>query len=129
MCLSQIHELQLLFEGEPNISIEDWRANTTILHECVVFDNFFEVLQQLPSADRQRVLAFTTGSPCLPPGGFAKLSPRISLHLGDKGPNVLPTSHTCYNALVLQAYPSTEVLKIKLMQAVQETGLATFGMR
>ncbi len=75
-------------------------------------------------ADRRRLLAFTTGSACAPVRGLGSLA--ITLVRGSGGLEELPTSHTCFNQLVLPEYPSGEVMRGKLAIAMAHAD--GFGM-
>lgn len=73
-------------------------------------------------ADRRQFLLFATGSPRLPVGGFAALTPRLTVvDKGSPDPDaVLPSVMTCANYLKLPNYSSLEVLEQRLRLAMNE---------
>ncbi|KAG9338101.1 hypothetical protein JZ751_027072 [Albula glossodonta] len=84
-----------------------------------------EVVKEMDSEKRIRLLQFVTGTCRLPVGGFAEL-------IGSNGPQKfcidkvgketwLPRSHTCFNRLDLPPYRSLEQLREKLLFAIEET--------
>jgi len=80
---------------------------------------FWEALSHFSTEDMARFVQFVTGSSLLPPGGWADLSPSLQVSLGgDVGS--LPTSHTCFNLLVLPPAESYEELERVLLLAVRE---------
>jgi hypothetical protein len=101
---------------------------------------FWEVMGELDDRQVGKVLRFITGSDRVPMDGF---EPRVQIsRMGIDPPSgdgagdstadgaaitawesalPLPTAHTCFNQLVLPEYPSRDVLKRKLVFAVQES--------
>ncbi|KAG0306458.1 putative E3 ubiquitin-protein ligase HTD2, partial [Dissophora globulifera] len=77
---------------------------------------FWETVHAYDEKDKKRLLFFATGSDRVPIGGLGHLSFTISKN----GPDSmrLPTSHTCYNTLMLCAYSSKERLQERLMTAI-----------
>jgi len=66
-----------------------------------------------------RFVQFVTGSSLLPPGGWSELSPILQISLGgEKGS--LPTSHTCFNLLVLPDAENYQELERVLILALRE---------
>jgi hypothetical protein len=78
---------------------------------------FWEVLQAFSLDQKRAFLRFTTGSDRAPVGGLAKLP----LLIQRAGPDTehLPTSHTCFNSLLLPEYSSKEKLRAKLLTAIE----------
>lgn len=64
-----------------------------------------------------RFLSFTTGCDRAPVGGLGQLT----LTVQRSGPDTdrLPTSHTCFNVLLLPDYSSKEKLRERLLTAVE----------
>lgn len=90
----------------------------------------WEILEDFGKEDRACFIQFVTGTSKVPIEGFKAL-------IGANGPQKfqvhksfdplkLPTSHTCFNQLDLPEYSSKEVLKQKLLLAIQE-GKEGFG--
>eukprot|EP00435_Cladocopium_sp_Y103_P050430 s62_g15.t1 len=113
-------ELELLISGLPDIDIEDLKANT----------EFWKVLSEFSQEQRAWFLQFATGTSRVPVEGFKGLvgmrgPQKFCIHKAF-GPERLPSAHTCFNQLDLPDYPSEEVLREKLLQAVHE-GHEGFG--
>lgn len=77
--------------------------------------NFWEVLENLEFEEKKMFLRFLTGSDRAPLRGLGDLKMTISRH-GEK--IQLPSSHTCFNHLLLPDYGDLEVLKSKLKIAI-----------
>ena len=115
-------ELELLLCGVRDYSVVELRKHHTLVGRPIgrfatVLQWFWEVLSHLGREDLSRFLQFCTGSSLLPPGGFAALKPllqvknvpfvnilneqlvQVSWGGGERGS--LPTSHTCFNMIVL----------------------------
>ncbi|EGB10700.1 hypothetical protein AURANDRAFT_22652, partial [Aureococcus anophagefferens] len=89
---------------------------------------FFELVESYDGEARARLLLFATGYARLPPGGFARLAPRLTVTVDVRGdPARLPTAHTCFNALTLPPYASRADLAAKLGVALAHG--AHFGLR
>jgi len=126
-------ELELLISGLPDIDIEDLKANTeyhsyTPQSEQVQW--FWKVLSEFTQEQRAWFLQFATGTSRVPVEGFKGLvgmrgPQKFSIHRAFGGDR-LPSAHTCFNQLDLPDYPSEEVLREKLVQAVSE-GHEGFG--
>lgn len=67
---------------------------------------------------------FSTGSDRVPVGGFSKLK----LVIARNGPDSdrLPTSHTCFNVLLLPEYTDKQKLEDRLLKAISYS--KGFGM-
>lgn len=126
-------ELELLISGLPDIDIEDLKANTeyhnyTPQSEQVQW--FWKVMSEFTQEQRAWFLQFATGTTRVPVEGFKGLigmrgPQKFSIHRA-YGADRLPSAHTCFNQLDLPDYPSEEVLREKLLQAVRE-GYEGFG--
>ncbi|CAF0949453.1 unnamed protein product [Adineta steineri] len=120
-------ELELLLCGISKIDIVDWERNTIYKHYT---DNakqiqwFWQFVREITDEQRARLLQFVTGTCRVPVGGFSEL-------LGSNGAqkfciekygkdNILPRSHTCFNRLDLPPYKKYEILKEKLLFAIEE---------
>lgn len=93
------------------------------------------LVQVLSSFDRHQqrdFVAFLTGSPNLPVGGFKNLKPHLTVvrkdtEAGVPADHVLPSVMTCQNYLKLPDYSSKEVMRAKLVLAMSE-GQASFHL-
>lgn len=112
-------------------------------------------LAEFDHAEQRRFLRFVTGSPRLPPGGLAALQPRLTVvrkhsssHDGQsgasgpsQGPSVgslgpiaqriadtdLPSVMTCANYIKLPPYSSKDVLRARILFAINE-GQGSFDL-
>jgi E3 ubiquitin-protein ligase TRIP12 len=95
-----------------------------------LLEDFFDVLVEMSENEKIQFLRFSTGSPKLPAGGLANLiTPLVVRLVALKQKNVdlvLPSALTCKGILKLPAYSSKEVMKNKLLFAIQE-GVSWFG--
>ncbi|XP_022919461.1 probable E3 ubiquitin-protein ligase HERC4 isoform X2 [Onthophagus taurus] len=78
---------------------------------------FWEVIHELPLADKKKFLLFLTGSDRIPIQGMKAIKILIQPTTDDK---YLPVAHTCFNLLDLPRYKTKERLKYKLLQAIQQ---------
>ena len=74
------------------------------------------VVRTLPDDEKKSFLKFVTGSDRAPIGGLANL--RVIVQRDGADSNKLPTSHTCFNTLLLPSYRSQEKLKDRLQLAI-----------
>ncbi|XP_063727296.1 NEDD4-like E3 ubiquitin-protein ligase WWP1 [Symsagittifera roscoffensis] len=127
-------ELEVMLCGVQEIDLEDWRENTEYrtyepTDKQIIW--FWDFVYEMNNDERIRLLQFVTGTCRIPLGGFKDLMGNTFPHkfcierMGDNQ-NSLPKSHTCFNRLDLPAYESYELLKMKLLFAVEET--EGFGM-
>jgi E3 ubiquitin-protein ligase HUWE1 len=120
-------EFDLLICGLPEVKVDDLRAHCRFIHpfhaEHPVVRMFFNVLQSLTPEDKGKFLIFLTGSSQVPVGGFAALAdigrPVKLASGGEPRRGELPRAHTCWNQLDLPLYSSEEVMREKLLMAVQ----------
>ncbi|CAF1005317.1 unnamed protein product [Adineta steineri] len=120
-------ELELLLCGISKIDIHDWEHNTIYKNYTETAKQiqwFWQFVREITDEQRARLLQFVTGTCRVPIGGFSEL-------LGSNGPqkfciekygkdNILPRSHTCFNRLDLPPYKKYEILKEKLLFAIEE---------
>ncbi|KAI9280047.1 hypothetical protein BY458DRAFT_451487 [Sporodiniella umbellata] len=85
---------------------------------------FWEIAHSFSYENKKRLLFFATGSDRAPIGGLSKLQFVIAKNGGDS--DRLPTSHTCYNVLLLCEYSSKEKLKERLLTSISNA--EGFGM-
>eukprot|EP01129_Flabellula_baltica_P001701 TRINITY_DN11637_c0_g1_i1.p1 TRINITY_DN11637_c0_g1~~TRINITY_DN11637_c0_g1_i1.p1 ORF type:complete len:421 (+),score=88.38 TRINITY_DN11637_c0_g1_i1:913-2175(+) len=114
-------ELELLLVGSENLNFEDLKIgciydnysinDITIIH-------FWEVVNEFTIQEKKEFLSFVSGSDRSPIGGLTNLKLIIS-----KNSNLeqLPSSHTCFNHLILPSYIEKEDLKKKLLFAIKNT--------
>jgi hypothetical protein len=86
---------------------------------------FLDVFDGMTEEQRRKLLTFSIGSDTNPIGGLRALAFRIDR--GSDAPNELPTSHTCFNTLVLPPYKDKKTLESKLLFAIANA--EGFGMK
>jgi len=84
--------------------------------QSTVIEWFWQVVHEMSEDDRKKLLKFVTGSDRSPIGGLSKLNFVIQR----QGPDSiqLPTSHTCFNVLLLPEYTSRGKLRDRVMTAI-----------
>lgn len=92
--------------------------------DSTVIRNFWEVIHEFTEDQKRQLLQFTTGSDRIPIGGFSKLKLIVARNGSDS--ERLPTSHTCFNVLLLPEYRTKEKLRERLLKAI--TYSKGFGM-
>ncbi|KAK4698568.1 E3 ubiquitin-protein ligase TRIP12, partial [Phenoliferia sp. Uapishka_3] len=115
---------------------EDWSVEC--LTNCTKADHGFTmdsrpvrdvlgIMSELTLEERREFLSFITGSPRLPIGGFASLSPTLTIVRKDGGDGSLPSVMTCVNYIKLPDYSSRIIVKERVMTAIRE-GAAGFHL-
>lgn len=112
--------LKLIVEGSGEVDVEelkkiaiyeDYKAGQAYIRD------FWRVVQEFDMEDRRKLLAFVTASPRVPASGYNSMQFTIvsdGVHM-----DRLPSSSTCAGILYLPVYPSREILKEKLLLAIQ----------
>jgi hypothetical protein len=77
------------------------------------------VLERLTNEERFRFLAFTTGSPSLPPPGRPALHITVEFIDGSK----IPEAHTCFNEVKVASCESVDEME-KMVRAALESNVA-----
>ncbi|CAO3590665.1 unnamed protein product [Absidia cylindrospora] len=95
-----------------------WNENSTVIRY------FWEIVHDFTFEEKKKLLFFATGSDRAPIGGLSKLQFVIAKNGGDS--DRLPTSHTCYNVLLLCEYGSKEKLRERLLTSISNS--EGFGM-
>ena len=120
----------MLFNG----TREKWEHDVIVEH--LKFDHGYtrssravglllEILCDLDDATLSQFLKFVTGSPRLPVGGLARLSPKLTIVLkrpenGVSPDAYLPSVMTCANYLKLPDYSTKAIMKERLMTSIFE---------
>jgi len=113
---------------------EDWsietlpaaiNANHGYTKESEAITRLINILVGFNDIEKRAFLQFLTGAPKLPIGGFKALRPAFTVvrkqaDIGLKDDDYLPSVMTCANYLKLPNYSSEEVMKEKLLQAINE---------
>ncbi|KAJ2846870.1 hypothetical protein IWW36_004139 [Coemansia brasiliensis] len=92
--------------------------------ETTVIQYFWKVVGEFTDELKRKLLFFATSSDRVPIGGLSKLHFVIAKNGGDS--DRLPTSHTCFNVLLLPEYSSLEKLRERLLTAIHNS--EGFGM-
>jgi hypothetical protein len=121
-------EFSLLLNGVTELSVPDWRANTTLQGYTAVspqIEWFWQLVTELNSEEKSLLLQFWTGCTATPAGGFAMLgalNQELSGCIITKGVSsttALPMSSTCFNQLKLPEYHTAHDLREKVLIAVR----------
>jgi ubiquitin-protein ligase E3 A/E3 ubiquitin-protein ligase HERC4 len=115
-------ELELLVVGSGILDFKALESNTKYEGgydaETEVVKNFWLYVNNASKETQVQLLKFATASTKAPIGGLGKM-PFIIQRAGPDS-DLLPTSHTCFNTLLLPEYGSYEKLKNNLNRAVLE---------
>lgn len=116
-------ELQMLISGGSlSIDIEDLKSHTQYggySNQSETVKNFWEIMEELPDADKCALIKFVTSVPKAPLGGFKRLEPSFAIRNSGEEVDRLPTASTCVNLLKLPNYKSKELLKEKLLYSIR----------
>jgi E3 ubiquitin-protein ligase HERC4 len=82
---------------------------------------FWTVFYELPLEAKKKFLVFWTGCNRIPVAGVESMKMIIQRMDGGRDCERLPVAHTCFNVLDLPTYPSHELMKQKLLQAIHFT--------
>lgn len=80
-----------------------------------------QVLLGMDDDKQRQFLQFVTGSERVPVGGLDHLQPPFLVAKNGGQSERLPTSHTCFNTLLLPEYDSKEWLADRLSLALQNS--------
>ena len=115
-------ELKQLVNGKPIVNPQEIREGTRYTggyekgkHNTI--EMFWKAMESFKNETREDVMRFVTGTAKVPLDGF---DPAFTITRAEGADEeTLPTSHTCFNQLVLPEYRSVEKLIEKLMYAVK----------
>lgn len=122
-------EFELLICGSNDIDVDDWIKNTKYTEGFSEDDInviwFWKAVRSFTLQEKSKLLMFCTGSPRVPFGGFKNLVNKgedcvFTIRKSDKDLDGLPEAHTCINWLVMPKYSSYEVLREKVLYAINE---------
>ena len=123
-------ELELLVCGQPCLDFAALEQSTHYdagyTSESPIVKAFWETIFCMDFEQQKKFLFFVTGCNRAPVGGLG----RMGFTIQRSGPDTdhLPTSHTCFNILLLPEYSSKEKLESKLKIAI-ENGSEGFGLQ
>ncbi|XP_056652130.1 probable E3 ubiquitin-protein ligase HERC4 isoform X5 [Monodelphis domestica] len=114
------NELQAMVIGNTNYDWKELEKNTEYKGEYwadhPTIKIFWEVFHELPLEKKKQFLLFLTGSDRIPILGMKSL--KLVIQSTGGGETYLPVSHTCFNLLDLPKYTEKEILRSKLIQAI-----------
>ncbi|EIW51561.1 HECT-domain-containing protein [Trametes versicolor FP-101664 SS1] len=116
-------ELQILLGGvNAPIDLDDLRSHTQYGglyddHEHTI-EIFWSVVKTFNQDERRKLLRFVTSCSRPPLLGFKELNPNFAIRDATGDETRLPTASTCVNLLKLPRYKSPQVLREKLVQAI-----------
>ncbi len=121
-------ELENLVCGSPHLDFDALQRGA--VYEGGYSENsqvvkwFWQIISELSIEDKKKVLKFFTGSDRSPIGGLEKMKCVIQR----AGPDsmFLPTSHTCFNVLMLPDYTSRGKTRDRLLTAINNS--SGFGL-
>ena len=116
-------EIQMLILGaESDVNIQDWEANVVYGYydeNDTTIKMFWEVVREMSSQERFKLLKFVTLVLRAPLLGFGSLNPKFGIQRTDSDDNNrLPTASTCANLLKLPAYDNKTTLREKLIYSI-----------
>ncbi|XP_073842079.1 ubiquitin protein ligase E3A isoform X2 [Musca autumnalis] len=121
-------EIELLVCGSRKFDFVELEKSTEYeggyTKDTQIIKDFWSIVHSLPEESKRKLLEFTTGSDRVPVGGLSRLKLLITRHGPDS--DRLPTSHTCFNVLLLPEYSSKEKLEERLLKAINYS--KGFGM-
>ncbi|CAR24184.1 ubiquitin-ubiquitin ligase HUL5 [Lachancea thermotolerans CBS 6340] len=115
-------ELQMLISGgDKDIDLADLRKHTEYgdyseQHQTV--RDFWEILEECTAEERLKFIKFVTSVPRAPLQGFGSLNPLFGIRNAGRETARLPTASTCVNLLKLPDYRNKQLLKTKLLYAI-----------
>ncbi|XP_074647680.1 putative E3 ubiquitin-protein ligase HERC4 isoform X2 [Tubulanus polymorphus] len=116
-------ELQAMVVGNENYDFSELEANCEYKGEFYTrhpsIRMFWEVFHELPLESKRKFLLFLTGSDRIPILGMNAV--KIHIQCVGGGEDYLPVAHTCFNLLDLPKYSNKEILRTKLLQAIEHT--------
>uniref|UniRef100_A0A672KH62 Ubiquitin-protein ligase E3A n=1 Tax=Sinocyclocheilus grahami TaxID=75366 RepID=A0A672KH62_SINGR len=121
-------EIELLICGSRNLDFQALEDSTEYdggyNKDSRIIKDFWETVHSFGQEQKRLFLQFTTGTDRAPVGGLGKLKMIIAKNGPDS--DRLPTSHTCFNVLLLPEYSTIEKLRERLLKAI--TYAKGFGM-
>ena len=127
--LFDYEEVETLICGQRELNFAE-------LRDCAIYGNGFQigdtmmkwfweiVLEEWSETERRKLLTFSTGSDRAPVNGLKSL--KFYIIKDGEDDDRLPSSHTCFNQLLIPKYSRKEILKAKLQTAVENS--TGFGM-
>uniref|UniRef100_H3D8E5 Ubiquitin-protein ligase E3A n=1 Tax=Tetraodon nigroviridis TaxID=99883 RepID=H3D8E5_TETNG len=122
-------ELELLICGSKKLDFGALEETTEYdggySKDTPIIKDFWETIRAFEEEQKRLFLQFISGTVRAPVGGLGKLKMTIAKN-GSDTDSGCPTSHTCYNILLLPEYSSKAKLRERLLKAI--TYAKGFGM-
>jgi len=121
-CLSW-SELEAIVCGERDLDFEHLRKGAQVVESEVAFtdgylDAFWEMALAFDAEQKKQFLNFATGSDLAPVGGLERVQLKVQRN-GGEPTSRLPTSHTCFNLLLLPEYGDQDKMRRLLLLAIE----------
>lgn len=115
-------ELQMLISGKgKDIDLQDLKINTEyggFTQTDPTIRHFWQILEEFDREERFSFIKFVTSVPRAPLQGFKSLEPKFGIRNAGSELERLPTASTCVNLLKLPDYRDKQLLKKKLLYAI-----------
>lgn len=115
-------ELQMLISGAENdVNIQNWKENVEYggyFDDDITVVYFWEVVNEMTSQERFKLIKFVTSVSRAPLLGFGSLSPKFGIRNAGRSTDRLPTASTCVNLLKLPDYQNKELIRSKLLYVI-----------
>lgn len=111
-------ELELIICGTKNLDFNELKKSVKYEgynEDSITIKYFWEILLELNEEEKKKFLFFVTGCDRAPIDGLGSLPFAITRNANI---NELPSSHTCFNHLILPDYQNKENMKIKIHIAI-----------
>lgn len=115
-------ELETLVIGEPELDFAGLRQAAVYegyTERSEVIVHLWQVLDDFDANMKRLFLLFVTGTTRAPVGGLSKMS--FAVHRASSDNDRLPTSHTCFNTLLLPDYGTRAKLRDRLSIAIRNS--------
>lgn len=116
-------DLEMIICGSEVLDFEELKKSAVYQDgyhsESQAIKFFWEVLGQFTEEEKKKFLFFTTGCNKAPINGLKDLKLYISRHTDND--ELLPSAHTCFNHLLLPDYSTVDILREKLVMAIQNS--------
>merc|ERR1712060_1011203 len=124
MKLFRPSELELLICGSQLLDFHEYKNNTDYADGFEATSEqckwFWEIaIDSFDDEQRKELLTFISGSDRAPPKGLGAPEARLTISRQSADAESLPTSHTCFNHLLIPEYSSKEKLEAKLRLAIK----------
>ena len=119
MRIFTLQEIQLMIGGVPDIDVKELLKNAAFGGYVSASDQVEWLFQLLEEFDRDKMckfLGFVTGCTTMPVDGLKP--PLMITRMEDGTDKSLPKAHTCFNQLVIPRYSTAEILKERLLYAL-----------